>query len=88
MKPEFGNIDQIRLLELEKQYEDKLPTEYIRCNCGCKNCEAELEKCPYCETARVNLFTDDVCQECKKEVIPYSDHQAIRRLRYELTQPK
>jgi len=84
MRPEFGNEDQIKLLELEHQFKDTKPMQFVDCDCDCENCEAELEKCPYCGEASLDQFQNYTCVDCEKEVIDGREWRTMQSLRAKL----
>ena len=79
--PQFGNSDQIELLKLEAKNEGVKEYFIVRCDCGCPNCDAELEECPYCKEKSRDQFTDDGCKDCKKEPIPYWEARKMKELK-------
>lgn len=84
IKPEFGNTDQIRLLDIESKYQGIKSYSYIDCDCGCPNCDAELELCPYCKQSSRDQFYDWICKDCKKEVMPYDVARELSRIKERL----
>jgi len=81
MRPIFGDIEVIELLNLEKQYEGMENISYITCDCTCPHCRADLEVCPYCKSKNSIQFYGNICKDCGKEAIPYAIQRKIIELK-------
>ena len=84
--PQFGNEDQIRLLQLEAKYDPNAKKmEFEDHDCGCEYCEFQEQVCPYCKSRSEYQFTDDKCDDCGKEVIDGKHEYELTKLREKLT---
>ena len=89
LKPQFGNLDQIRLLQLEK-----IEKEYgFVINKVCFECGMDIEECPHCKGHKFNLFDYfepnvesgfGICTECQRKVAGWKLKNEYKELKKKL----